>query len=180
MPEKTTDHQIMEQPDDNRYLLKFVLVSSLSFFIGTIHGVLQMIPVIRTWLDSIGSPYGGPGHMIDPLAHAHINLIGGVMILSMAVTYYLLPKFSNTPIYSRRLAEHSFWWTTVGALCFYLVLMIFGVIEGVLLLDKSPELDHVHQIYRYIVSVSASIMGIGLWLYLTNIILTIKNIYKRP
>jgi cbb3-type cytochrome oxidase subunit 1 len=180
LPKKAADHRVMEQSGDNRYLLKFVLVSSLSFFIGTVHGVLQMIPVIRTWLDSIGSPYGGPGHMIDPLAHAHINLIGGVMILSMAITYYLLPKFSNTPLYSRRLVEHSFWWTTIGALCFYLVLMIFGVIEGVLLLDKSPELDHVQQIYRYVVAVSASIMGIGLWIYLTNIILTIKNIYKRP
>ena len=117
--------------------------------------------------------------MIDPLAHAHINLIGGVMILSMAVTYYLLPKLSDKPIYSRRLAEHSFWWTTIGALGFYLILMVFGVIEGVMLLDKSPELDHVHEIYRHVVAVSASIMGIGLWIYLTNIILTIKNIYKR-
>jgi cbb3-type cytochrome oxidase subunit 1 len=98
----------------------------------------------------------------------------------MAVTYYLLPKLSNTPIYSRRLAEHSFWWTTIGALCFYLILMIFGAIEGVLLLNKSPELDHVHQIYRSVVAVSASVMGIGLWIYLTNVILTIKNIYKRP
>jgi hypothetical protein len=162
---KAADNQAMELPGENRYLLKFVLVSSLSFFIGTVHGVLQMIPFIRSWLDSIGSPYGGPGHMIDPLAHAHINLIGGVMILSMAVTYYLLPKF---------------WWTTIGAMCFYLILMVFGVIEGVLLLDKkSIELDHVHQIYRSVVAVSASIMGIGLWIYLTNIMLTIKNIYKR-
>ena len=176
---KAVDHHVMEQPGENRYLLKFVLVSSLSFFVGSVHGVLQMIPFIRTWLDSIGSPYGGPGHMIDPLAHAHINLIGGVMILSMAVTYYLLPKLSDKPIYSRRLAEHSFWWTTIGALGFYLILMVFGVIEGVMLLDKSPELDHVHEIYRHVVAVSASIMGIGLWIYLTNIILTIKNIYKR-
>jgi heme/copper-type cytochrome/quinol oxidase subunit 1 len=169
----------MEQPVDNRYLLKFLVVSTLSFFIGSVHGVLQMIPFIRTWLDSIGSPYGGPGHMIDPLAHAHINLIGGVMILSMAVTYYLLPMLSQKPVYSRRLAELSFWWTTVGALCFYLTLMIFGVIEGVLLLDKSPRLDQVHEIYRPVVAVSASIMGVGLWIYLANTILTIKNIYKR-
>lgn len=170
----------MDQKDDNRYLLKFVLVSSLSFFIGTVHGVLQMIPFIRTWLDSIGSPYGGPGHMIDPLAHAHINLIGGVMILSMAVTYYLLPKFTGKPIYSRRMVEHSFWWTTIGAFGFYLVLMIFGIIEGILLLEKSPaEQEHVHHIYRYVVAVLASIMGIGLWIYLTNIILTIKSIIKR-
>lgn len=168
----------MTPQDDNRYLLKFILASSLSFFIGTVHGVLQMIPFIRRWLDSIGSPYGGPGHMIDPLAHAHINLIGGVMILSMAVTYYLLPKFSNTPIYSRRLVEQSFWWTTLGALGFYIVLMVFGVIEGVMLLDKSPSLELVDRIYRSVVAVSASVMGIGLWIYLTNIILTIKNVFR--
>jgi len=169
----------MTQPEDNRYLLKFILASSLSFVIGTVHGVLQMVPFIRRWLDSIGSPYGGPGHMIDPLAHAHINLIGGVMILSMAVTYYLLPKVSNTPIHSRRLAEHSFWWTTLGALSFYLVLMIFGIIEGVMLLHQSPDLDHVDTIYRSLVPIFASIMGIGLWIYLVNIILTIKNVFRR-
>jgi len=169
----------MTQSEDNRYLLKFILASSLSFVIGTVHGVLQMVPFIRRWLDSIGSPYGGPGHMIDPLAHAHINLIGGVMILSMAVTYYLLPKVSNTPIYSRRLAEHSFWWTTLGALSFYLVLMIFGIIEGVMLLHQSPGLDHVDTIYRSLVPIFASIMGIGLWIYLVNIILTIKNVFRR-
>lgn len=168
----------MEQPVDNRYLLKFLLVSALSFFIGSVHGVLQMIPFIRSWLDSIGSPYGGPGHMIDPLAHAHINLIGGVMILSMAVTYYLLPQFSHKPIYSRRLAELSFWWTTIGALLFYLTLMIFGVTEGILLLDRSPELAQVDIIYRRVVAVTASIMGVGLWIYLTNTLLTIKNIYR--
>ena len=55
------------------------------------HGMLQVMPPIRAWLDSIGSPYGGPGHMIDPLAHAHMNLVGGVVMLVMGVTYYLLP-----------------------------------------------------------------------------------------
>lgn len=169
----------LKMEPDNRYLLKFILVSSFSFFIGSVHGVLQMVPTIRGWLDMIGSPYGGPGHMIDPLAHAHINLIGGVMILSMAVTYYLLPKLSNQAIYSRRLAEQSFWWTTLGALGFYIILMIFGTLEGILLLDGSPELAQVHKIYGPLISVAASVMGIGLWIYLTNIILTIKAIYKK-
>ena len=75
----------------HRSLVKFLVVSALSLFIGTMHGMLQVMPPIRAWLDSIGSPYGGPGHMIDPLAHAHINLVGGVVMLVMGVTYYLLP-----------------------------------------------------------------------------------------
>ena len=67
-------------------LLKFLLTSAACLFVGTVHGVLQVIRPVRAWLDSIGSPYGGPGHMIDPLAHAHINVIGGVVILLMACT----------------------------------------------------------------------------------------------
>ena len=54
------------------------------------HGMLQVMPPIRAWLDSIGSPYGG-GHIIDPLADAHINLVGGVVVV-MGVTYYLLDR----------------------------------------------------------------------------------------
>ena len=66
------------QSSDNQHLVKFTVASAFCFFVGTVHGVLQVIRPIRAWLDSIGSPYGGPGHMIDPLAHAHINVVGGV------------------------------------------------------------------------------------------------------
>ncbi len=77
------------------FLVKFLLVSACSLLIGTMHGMLQVMPPIRAWLDSIGSPYGGPGHMIDPLAHAHMNLVGGVVMMIMGVTYYLLPILSG-------------------------------------------------------------------------------------
>ena len=98
----------------HRYLVKFLLISALSLLIGAMHGMLQVLPPIRAWLDSIGSPYGGPGHMIDPLAHAHMNLVGGVVMLLMGVTYYLLPILSGRPIYSLKLVQHSFWLTTLG------------------------------------------------------------------
>lgn len=170
----------METQEEQRHLVKFLVVSVTSFFIGSIHGVLQMIPSIRAWLDSIGSPYGGPGHMIDPLAHAHINLIGGVMVLAMATTYYLLPKMTGTVVWSKRLVEHSFWWTVLGVTSFYSVLMIFGVWEGVLLLQDSPEMDAVHKIYVPLASISASVMGFGMWLFLTNVAMTIRSMPKKP
>lgn len=162
-----------------RHLIKFLAVSASCFFIGSVHGVLQMLPSIRAWLDSIGSPYGGPGHMIDPLAHAHINLIGGVMFLAMATSYYLLPKISGQPIYSARLTNASFWLTLIGVLSFYGVLMIFGVWEGVLLLEGSSDMDAVHAIYVPLAATAASVMGIGLWLYLANVGLTLKTIYGK-
>ncbi|ALP51744.1 cytochrome oxidase [Candidatus Tenderia electrophaga] len=162
-------------PDrQHRHLTKFLAASVTFFFIGSIQGVLQMLPPVRAWLDSIGSPYGGPGHMIDPLAHAHVNLIGGVMMLAMAVTYYLLPRFTGSQIWSRKLEDVSFWMTLMGVICFYGSLILFGVWEGILLLEYGAEsVKEVHDIYIPIGAVSATIMGIGLWLFLTNSAMTI-------
>jgi len=165
----------LHMPDrSNQHLTKFLIASVSSFFIGSVHGVLQMLPPIRAWLDSIGSPYGGPGHMIDPLAHAHINLIGGVIMMAMAVTYYLLPRFTGQEIWSRRLENVSFWMTLFGVASFYISLLVFGFWEGELLLDQGAEsITTVHKIYVPIGALSSTIMGLGLWLFLANSAMTI-------
>lgn len=159
-------------------LIKFLAMSATFLFIGTVHGVLQIIHPIRGWLDAIGSPQSGPGHLIDPLAHAHINTVGGVVILVMAATYYLLPVLSARPIYSQRLIEHTFWWTVLGITCFYSTLMTFGIWEGYLMLNNPDALPDVHRFYAPIISVAATVMGIGFWIYFANILLTIKQLYR--
>jgi len=167
-------------PNEHRYLVKFLIMSVVSFFVGTVHGLLQVIPSIRAWLDSIGSPYGGPGHIIDPLAHAHINLVGGVTVLGMAVTYYMLPKITGKPIHSLRMAEHSFWWTTIGVSAFYISLMIFGIVEGNLWLSDPAAVPAIHRFYGPVISIAATVLAVGFWVYLANVLLTLKDIYKKP
>ena len=148
----------------HRFLLKFLLISALSLFIGTLHGMLQVLPPIRAWLDSIGSPHGGPGHMIDPLAHAHMNLVGGVVMLIMGVTYYLLPILSGRSIYSLRLVQHSFWLMTLGVYGFYMVQMVFGIWEGNLLLHDPAASHALHHWYGRLVSIAATVMAAGFYL----------------
>ena len=174
-PQKGTGEITVEE----RGLVKFLLASVSFFFIGTVHGVLQIQRPIRTWLDSIGSPYGGPGHMIDPLAHAHINVVGGVVLLCMAVTYYLLPRLSGVPLYSQRMVKHTFWWTTLGICGFYSTLMVFGVIEGNLILQNNHEgATEVHRIYTPIIATVSTVMGIGFWIFFINILFSAKAIYS--
>lgn len=156
-------------------LTRFLVLSVVSFCIGTMHGMLQVMPPVRHWLDSIGSPYGGPGHMIDPLAHAHMNLVGGVVLLAMGVTYYLLPIFTNRAIHSERLTDLTFWCTAIGAYSFYAVQMLFGIWEGMLLHDAPAEIGAIHRYYGPAVAVSGIIMAAGFFCYLVNIALTLRR-----
>lgn len=155
-------------------------MSSFFLFVGTIHGVLQVLKPVRAWLDSIGSPYGGPGHMIDPLAHAHINVVGGVVLLVMGATYYLIPAISGQTIYSRKLIEHTFWWTTLGVCAFYSTLMTFGIIEGQLSLTDPAAIEGVHYYYGPIISVASTVMGMGFWIYFWNIYKTARLVFRSP
>ncbi len=170
----------MPSSDRPYYLLKFLVASGLFFFIGTVHGVLQVLPPIRAWLDSIGSPYGGPGHMIDPLAHAHINVVGGVVLLCMGVTYFMFQAITGQAVYSRRLVNHTFWWTTVGVSCFYSTLLIFGLLEGHYLLSNQPlALERVQHLYGPVIGIVSTVMGMGFWIFFTNVFLTFKAFYKN-
>ena len=165
-------------PDDGTYhpyLVKFLLISALSLLIGTMHGMLQVMPPIRAWLDSIGSPYGGPGHMIDPLAHAHINLVGGVVMLIIGVTYYLLPILSGRSLYSLRLIQHSFWLMTLGVYGFYTIQMVFGVWEGNLMLSDPAAIPAIHHWYGRSAAIAGTMMAGGFLAYFTNILLTMLS-----
>jgi len=173
-PEKSVDSNTNEY----RKLVKFLAVSSFFLFIGTVHGVLQVMRPVRAWLDSIGSPYGGPGHLIDPLAHAHINVVGGVVIFLMGASYYLLPKMSGVSLYSQRLVEHTFWWTTFGIAGFYSTLMGFGIMAGRAFLEYPNLVDDLHRFYGPTIGAVSTVMGIGFWVYFANIFLTVRKIRR--
>lgn len=167
----------MDCKTQERQLLKFLVTSAAFFFIGTVHGVAQVIRPIRAWLDSIGSPYGGPGHMIDPLAHAHMNVIGGVSLLLMAASYFMFLRITKQTLYSGKLLEHSFWWTSIGLIGFYSTLMIFGIWEGNLLLSEgAAAAEAAHRYYGPVISTVATIMGIGFWVFFANVFLTYKKV----
>ena len=161
-------------------LTKFLLLSVVSFGIGTLHGMLQVMPPIRHWLDTIGSPFGGPGHMIDPLAHAHMNLVGGVVLLAMGVTYYLLPLLSGKAIYSRRMIDLTFWLTAIGSYGFYGTQMGFGISEGLLWNTDREQISAIHHFYGPTVALCGTIMAAGFFTYFVNIALTLRGTRSQP
>lgn len=113
--------------------------------------------------------------MIDPLAHAHMNLVGGVVLLAMCVTFYLLPIFTRKSIYSIKLVQHTFWWVSTGVYSFYIILMTFGIWEGSLLHSRPQDVPVVHHYYGYAVAIAGTVMAVGFCTFLANVILTITS-----
>lgn len=157
---------------DSMQILKFMVMSVVHLLIGTVQGVLQTLPEFALWIRATGPA----GHMIDPLAHAHINLVGGVTLAIMGIFYYILPKLTHRPIYSRTLTTTSFWFSVIGVLGFFSSLVFFGIIEGNMVLDGmtyQQALDAVGPIHHIAIITTAILMGFGYWLFITNIFLSV-------
>lgn len=165
----------MNAVSEYRYLIKFVLTSAACLFLGATHGMIQVLPPVRAWLDAVGSPITGPGRMIDPLAHAHLAVIGGVIIFMMGSMYYLMSKVTGRRPYSQRLVEHSYWWTTLGLVATYGSFMYFGIVEGNLMLTDPAGIPAVHQYYGPILSVAGTAMSFGFLVFFINLVMTLRQ-----
>ncbi len=170
----------MPVSEQDRRLIIFLLGSATFLFIGTTHGVVQSLPGIRDWLVSVGTPVSGPGHMIDPLAHAHINLVGGVVLIGMAMTYYLFPRITGMAMWSAKMITHSFWWIACGVVGFYCTLMVFGITEGRMmragLLEQQAAF---HSYYGPSISISAIIMTVGFMMFFINVFITARRAFAN-
>ena len=153
---------------DQAHLVKFILGSALCLFIGTIHGVVQTLAPVRAWLDLIGAP----ARMIDPLAHAHIAVVGGIVIAIMGVSYQLFPGMVGRAVFSRRMIDHSFWWTFCGMFGMYFVFMFFGINEGILTQTSPDDVAKLHRHYPVFIATSGVVMSVGLICYCLNLLMT--------
>jgi cytochrome c oxidase cbb3-type subunit 1 len=155
-----------------RTILRFLVVSVSSLFVGTVMGVMQTFPPVVNWIHGAGMA----GHMIDPLAHAHVNLVGGVTMGMMGLFYYVLPRLLGRPVHSALLGEVSFWCSTCGVAIFFSSLVILGIIEGRMVHagmsypDAKASMGAIHPVA---IITGAMLMGLGYWTFIANVYLTV-------
>ncbi|HEX2913934.1 MAG TPA: cbb3-type cytochrome c oxidase subunit I [Chloroflexia bacterium] len=157
---------------DDSILVKFVIIQAVALGLAAIHGVVQRLPWVADWLRD--SDYGG--HLITNLGLTHINVVLGGTISIAGLTYYILPRIVQRPMYSRTLCNVSFWFTAVGVLGFYCALIPIGFAEGSLVhqgYTYEQAKDIVGFWHKFPEALTASSMGIGYWIYVTNVVLTI-------
>lgn len=163
-------------PSNSEMLLaKFFVVGATGLLFGTIQGVYQVMPWSLDWLHATGNA----GKMIDPMAHAHMNLVGGVSVALMGLLYYFVPKMLNRPIYSMKLGVFSFWCIVIGVFGFYFTAIGLGLAEGQMMLDKGMT-DAAAKAsmgiwHPLLLSTAASIMGLGFWSFIMNMLMTLKQ-----
>ncbi len=171
-----TDRADASSYTEARTIICFMVMSVVHLFVGTIQGVIQTFPGVAQWIRETGPA----GHLIDPLAHAHINLVGGVTMGMMGLFYYVIPRVIDRPVYSKVLAICSFWFSTLGVGGFFTSLVILGLIEGNMLqsgMTYAQALQTVGPIHHISIITFAFLMGFGYWAFITNILITV---FKKP
>jgi hypothetical protein len=124
----------VSKPDG--HLWKFLVTGTAALTVGTVQGVIQVQPANAGWLFNAGHA----GEWIDPISHAHINLVTGLTMLVAGAAFYLLPTLGGARP-SRRVAGACFWSLLGASVAFYGVCLYLGFHEGRLVVNGllTPE-----------------------------------------
>lgn len=155
---------VKQKPDG--FLMKFAVVSALALFVGTVQGVLQVLPDNAAWL-LMAHKFG---EYIDPISHAHINLVTGMMVSLAAFLIYFARRTGGTEI-GREKGNRLFWILVPGSLLFYLAFLMSGLILGYAAVGfgglELPQLvPFMSASSRFWLALGGTIMLLGFWYYL--------------
>ena len=99
---------------------KFVLTGTIYYFFVNIQGSMMALPHVQrithfnNWV----------------VGHAHIGVLGFAGITALGGLYFILPKITGKPLYSKFLADVQYWLVLIGVTGFAIVLTIAGLIQG--------------------------------------------------
>src|SRR5256884_2333777 len=79
--------RLVRVPKPQWHLWKFLATGAAALTVGTVQGVIQVQPHNADWLYKAGHA----GDWIDPISHAHINLVTGLTMLVAVGLFFLLP-----------------------------------------------------------------------------------------
>ena len=128
--------RLVRVPKPQWHLWKFFATGAAALTVGTVQGVIQVQPANADWLYKAGHA----GEWIDPISHAHINLVTGLTML-VAGAFFALIRAAGGVEPSRRLLNTVFFALLGGSLAFYFSTLYLGFHEGGLVVHHglTPE-----------------------------------------
>ena len=168
--------RLVRVPKPTGHLWKFLAVGAAGLTVGTVQGVIQVQPAHADWLYRAGHA----GEWIDPISHAHINLVTGLTMLTAGAMFALAPVLGGTAP-SRRLANTCFWSLLVGSLAFYGAALYLGFHEGRLVVRRglTPEqAEEATRLHPFLIMGAGIAMLAAFWLFLATIVRSFRR--ARP
>lgn len=99
---------------------KFVFTGTIFYFFVNIQGSMMALPHVQrithfnNWV----------------VGHAHIGVLGFAGVTALGGMYFILPRITGRPLYSRFLADVQYWLVLIGITGFAVVLTTAGLIQG--------------------------------------------------
>jgi cytochrome c oxidase cbb3-type subunit I len=99
---------------------KFIFTGTIMYFFVSIQGSMMALPIVQrvthfnNWV----------------VGHAHIGVLAFSGMVALGGIYYVLPRLTGRPLYSKFLADFQYWLILIGATGFTIVLTIVGLIQG--------------------------------------------------
>jgi len=99
---------------------KFVFTGTIMYFFVSIQGSMMALPQVQrvthfnNWV----------------VGHAHIGVLGFSGMIALGGLYYVLPRMTGKPLFSRFLADFQYWLILIGVVGFTVILTIAGLIQG--------------------------------------------------
>jgi hypothetical protein len=126
--------------------------------------VIQVQPANADWLYKAGHA----GEWIDPISHAHINLVTGLAMLVAGSLFAFVRRLGGIEP-SRRLVNTCFFALLGGSLAFYFSALYLGFHEGVLVVHRglTPEAaEEATSLHPFLIMGSGIAMFAAFWLLL--------------
>jgi cytochrome c oxidase cbb3-type subunit 1 len=137
---------------------KFVFAGLVWYLFVCLQGPFQALPSVQTVT-----------HLTNwVVAHSHIAVFGFAGFIGLGGIYFIIPRITGRPLYSRKLADIQYWLVLIGLSGFFLTLTMAGLIQGTgWLYGKTvyvilPEL-HIYWVWRLgfgILIVSGAVVGL--------------------
>ncbi len=135
---------------------RFVFTGTIMYFFVSIQGSMMSLPDVQrvthfnNWV----------------VAHAHLGVLGFAGMIALGGIYYILPRMTGRPLYSRLLAVFQYWMILIGTVGFTVVLTIAGLIQGNAWLNGETVYRILPQIHVYYVTRAA----LGLMIFSSAVI----------
>ncbi len=141
---------------------KFIFTGTIYYFFVNIQGSMMALPHVQrithfnNWV----------------VGHAHIGVLGFAGVTALGGLYFILPRITGKPLYSRFLADVQYWLVLIGITGFAVALTTVGLIQGNAWYNGETLYRTLPQIQPYYIlraSLGTFIM-IGAYLGLYNVI----------